>query len=30
VFAQPEHPAVLFLDDLHWLDTATLDLLRIY
>ena len=28
VFAQPEHPLVLFLDDLHWLDTATLDLLE--
>lgn len=25
VFAQPEHPLVLFLDDLQWLDLATLD-----
>ncbi|HMF36504.1 MAG TPA: serine/threonine-protein kinase PknK, partial [Isosphaeraceae bacterium] len=28
VFARPEHPLALFLDDLHWLDTATLDLLE--
>jgi PAS domain S-box-containing protein len=28
VFARPEHPLVLFLDDLQWLDTATLGLLR--
>jgi predicted ATPase/signal transduction histidine kinase/GAF domain-containing protein len=28
VFARPEHPLVLFLDDLQWLDTATLELLR--
>src|SRR6202048_3488231 len=27
VFAQPEHPLALFLDDLQWLDAATLDLL---
>ncbi|HYZ33479.1 MAG TPA: AAA family ATPase [Crenalkalicoccus sp.] len=25
VFAQPEHPLALFLDDLQWLDPATLD-----
>lgn len=28
VFAQPDHPLALFLDDLQWLDTATLDLLE--
>ena len=28
VFAKPEHPLVLFLDDLQWLDTATLDLIE--
>jgi PAS domain S-box-containing protein len=27
-FAKPEHPLALFLDDLQWLDTATLDLLE--
>jgi PAS domain S-box-containing protein len=27
VFAQPEHPLTLFLDDLQWLDAATLDML---
>ncbi|MGF6382157.1 PAS domain S-box-containing protein [Paraburkholderia atlantica] len=27
VFAQAEHPLALFLDDLQWLDAATLDLL---
>lgn len=28
VFAHPEHPLALFLDDLQWLDAATLDLLE--
>ncbi|SEF10046.1 PAS domain S-box-containing protein [Rhizobiales bacterium GAS191] len=28
VFARKEHPLALFLDDLQWLDTATLDLLQ--
>jgi PAS domain S-box-containing protein len=28
VFARPEHPFALFLDDLQWLDAATLDLLE--
>ena len=28
VFAQAEHPLALFLDDLQWLDAATLDLLE--
>jgi predicted ATPase len=28
LFAQPEHPLTLFLDDLQWLDAATLDLLE--
>ncbi|MDH7972862.1 AAA family ATPase [Sphingomonas sp. AR_OL41] len=28
VFAQPDHPLVLFLDDLQWLDAATLELLE--
>ena len=28
VFAHPEHPLVVFLDDLQWLDAATLDLLE--
>src|SRR5258708_36090085 len=27
VFARKEHPLALFLDDLQWLDAATLDLL---
>jgi predicted ATPase len=26
--ARPEHPLALFLDDLQWLDAATLDLLE--
>ena len=28
VFARPEHPLALFLDDLQWLDAATLDSAR--
>ncbi len=28
VFARAEHPLTLFLDDLQWLDTATLDFLK--
>ena len=28
VFARPEHPLAFFLDDLQWLDSATLDLLE--
>ncbi|TMB15267.1 MAG: PAS domain S-box protein, partial [Deltaproteobacteria bacterium] len=28
VFARPEHPLALFLDDLQWLDKATLELLE--
>ncbi|CAN7796305.1 AAA family ATPase [Paraburkholderia hospita] len=28
VFARPEHPLALFIDDLQWLDTATLELLE--
>jgi predicted ATPase/transcriptional regulator with GAF, ATPase, and Fis domain len=28
VFARPEHPLTVFLDDLQWLDAATLDLLE--
>ncbi|EDN67569.1 Serine/Threonine protein kinase and Signal Transduction Histidine Kinase (STHK) with GAF sensor [Beggiatoa sp. PS] len=29
VFCQPEHPLVLFLDDLQWADSATLNLLEV-
>ena len=28
VFARAEHPLALFLDDLHWLDAATLDIVE--
>src|SRR6266853_880057 len=28
VFARPQHPLVLFLDDLQWLDAATLELIE--
>src|SRR5258706_8926873 len=28
VFARPEHPLALFVDDLQWLDAATLDLME--
>jgi predicted ATPase/GAF domain-containing protein len=28
VFARPEHPLAVFLDDLQWLDAATLDLME--
>jgi len=28
VFARPEHPLAIFLDDLQWLDAATLELLE--
>ena len=28
VFARPDHPLAIFLDDLQWLDAATLDLLQ--
>lgn len=29
VFARPEHPLVIFLDDLQWADTPSLDLMRL-
>lgn len=28
VFCKPEHPLVIFLDDLHWIDVATLKLIE--
>ena len=29
LFGKPEHPLVIFLDDLHWIDTATLELIKL-
>jgi predicted ATPase/serine phosphatase RsbU (regulator of sigma subunit)/tRNA A-37 threonylcarbamoyl transferase component Bud32 len=30
VFARPEHPLVLFLDDLQWADSASLQLIKLF